>query len=122
MKKSIYLISIVLIVMVFVSLFLIARWNNHTTSVSSSEVAFTHIRLADDSLNLSGSLLSSAKSYRGFTYTIEKDTLYLTLSQGMVNRKYPDGDFTIAIEDQALEQVSAIYLKSGSDIEQIDAE
>jgi len=118
-KKSICLVAIALIAIVFVSLFLFARGNDDMTSVSSSEVAFTNILLADNTLTISGSLLNSAKSYREYTYTIESDTLYLTVSAGMINRKYPYGDFTIEIQDVALQNVSAIHLKSDSETKQI---
>lgn len=89
------------------------------TSVSGSEVAFTDIRLENNTLTIHGSLLSSAKSYRKYTYTIEEDTLYLTVSAGMVNRKYPYGNFTIEIHDPTLQNVSTIRLKSDNETKRI---
>lgn len=118
-KRAVCLVAIVLIAIVLVLLFLVARGNNNMTSVSSSEVAFTDIRLADDTLTISGSLLNSAKSYREYAYTIESNTLYLTISAGVINHKYPYGDFTIEIQDVALQNVSAIHLKSDSETKQI---
>ena len=118
-NKAVSLVAIIIVAAVLVLLFHVTREDNRVTNVSFDEVALTDISVVGDTVTLSGSLLNSAKSYRKYAYTVESDTLYLTISAGLVNHKYPHGDFTIEIRDPELQNISTICLKRDNKIKKV---
>ena len=91
-----------------------ALWKSST---SINELAFNEISIVDteDKLVLNGILLSSGKSYRGYTYRIQNDNLYITINSGIVCRNYQDGHFEITIEDPNISSIQQVYLQDGND-------
>lgn len=89
--------------------------SNNMIKVSNAEIAFSNIILTDNKLTATAVLTASGKSFRGYDYTIEKNTLYITVYGGLVNNKYSNGDFTIDIEDN-LQSITTVCLKNNDDV------
>lgn len=119
MKKKtliILLIPIVAFCLVF-SIFLLILYQ--VSSVSMSEISIHNMSLSDHTFTARGTFVSSGKSFRSYTYTIDGCALYITIYGGLVTKKYPNGDFSITIEDIGLQNVSEVFLIHGKDAEQI---
>lgn len=111
MKRKYFWMIIVLIV--FVILLVIAgivfSFFNNADEVSSTEVSFEAMELTDTSFTAEGIFTSSGMSFRKYEYTVEGDTLSISVFGGLVNNKYPNGDFKIAIQGQ-LENITKVCL------------
>lgn len=112
MKKKIIIISI-MILLVLLHLFFLLKNNKQMQGVSISEIIIREVSLSEQKFTLSGSFVSSGKSFRNYTYTIDGDSLYIVISGSFVTKKYPQGDFSIKIEDVNLKNVSKVFLKHG---------
>lgn len=101
-----------ILAMLLVFVFLLKN-NMQMQGVSISEIIIRDVSLSEQKFTLSGSFVSSGKSFRKYTYTIDGDSLYIVISGGLVTKKYPSGDFSIKIEDVNLKNVSKVFLKHG---------
>jgi len=90
-------------------------------STHRSELFFSEIKLQenDSRVVLVGELISSGKSYRGFSYRVENSTLIITIKSGLVNPVHPHGSFSIEIVDNQISGVRSIAIESGIEIESI---
>lgn len=86
------------------------------SSTSINELAFNEISIinAENKLVLNGTLVSSGKSYHDFTYSIQDNTVYITINSGIVHKKYQGGHFEIVIEEPNISSIQQIYLQDGS--------
>ncbi|MDO4793776.1 MAG: hypothetical protein Q3993_06300 [Filifactor alocis] len=83
---------------------------NHTGSRTDfNELAFSDFSLTDTSFYAKVSFVSSGKSLRSLSHSIEDESLYITVLGGLVNKKYPEGCFNIDIRTD-LSSVSDVYL------------
>lgn len=82
---------------------------------SNTELSFENIELTDTSFTAQCIFISSGKSFRKYDYTMEGDTLYLTVYGGLVNSKYPNGNFEIVIEDH-LENITKVCLNGTDEV------
>ncbi len=101
---------IIIIVLVGVMVFIYSG-----DKTSNTELSFENIELTDTSFTAQCIFTSSGKSFRKYDYTMEGDTLYLTVYGGLVNRKYPNGDFEIVIEDH-LENITKVCLNGTDEV------
>lgn len=100
-------------ILVLVFLFFYLRWNS---ILSINEVAITSVELSDENLRLEGTLTSSAKYYKDFDYSIEGETLIITL-YGTLFKRGQD-DLSILISDD-LSGVQTILLKDKTEEKEI---
>ena len=116
MKRKLFWILIVLlafiIIIVLVGVMVFIYSGDKT---SNTELSFENIELTDTSFTAQCIFTSSGKSFRKYDYTMEGDTLYLTVYGGLVNRKYPNGDFEIVIEDH-LENITKVCLNGTDEV------
>lgn len=112
MKRKIIIISIMIVLVLLAFVFTLKN-NRQMQGVSISEIIIRDVSLSEQKFTLSGSFVSSGKSFRNYTYTIDGDSLYIVINGGLVIKKYPLGDFSINIEDENLKNVSKVFLKHG---------
>lgn len=116
MKQKLFWILMVLlafiIIIVFVGVMVFVYSDDKT---SNTELSFENIELTDTSFTAQCIFTSSGKSFRKYDYTMEGDTLYLTVYGGLVNNKYPNGDFEIVIQDH-LENITKVCLKGTDEV------
>lgn len=112
MKRKIIVRGMLILAMLLVFVFLLKN-NMQMQGVSISEIIIRDVSLSEQKFTLSGSFVSSGKSLRNYTYTIDGDSLYIVISGSFVTKKYPQGDFSIKIEDVNLKNVSKVFLKHG---------
>ncbi len=116
MKRKLFWILIVLlafiIIIVLVGVMVFIYSGDKT---SNTELSFENIELTDTSFTAQCIFTSSGKSFRKYDYTMEGDTLYLTVYGGLANRKYPNGDFEIVIEDH-LENITKVCLNGTDEV------
>lgn len=110
MKKLMAIILIV-IVCVIIAVFVIRSGGNR--SISYEEIAIDDISLSENSLELNGSILASAKNYKHYKYVIIDENLYITMYGGLVTKANSNGEFNIVIDDVEMKKVNSIYLKNG---------
>lgn len=92
---------------------------NHSGSRASfTELAFSNSSLTDTSFYSNVSFVSSGKSLRSLSHSIEDDSLYITVRGGLANKKYPKGDFNINIRED-LSSVNNVYLMDEAEDEPI---
>lgn len=101
---------IIIIVLVGVMVFIYSG-----DKTSNTELLFENIELTDTSFTAQCVFTSSGKSFRKYDYTMEGDTLYLTVYGGLVNSKYPNGDFEIVIQDH-LENITKVCLNGTDEV------
>lgn len=116
-KKTISVLAIFLVVGSVIT-FLFVR-GDHISSLSINELSINNVSLSNNELALSGSLLSSGKSYRSYSYDISGSDIYITINGGIVTKKYPYGDFDFTIKDNNLQKVDIVYLKHKNKLTQI---
>ncbi len=111
-------ITAMLILGVFTAVFIL-----HGSSASRDELTFSEISLIKDESKaiLAGELNSSGKSYLGYSYRIEGDSLIVTIRSGLVTPIHPFGDFRIEIVDTKVSSIQEISIKSGKDISAVYA-
>lgn len=115
-KPICIIVLIVLIIIVIVVFFNHTRGGSRNMMrVSNTEIAFSNMILTDTNLTATAIFTSSGKSFRGYDYTIEENTLYITVYGGLVSNKYPNGDLTIDIQDE-LQSITTICLKNNDDV------
>ena len=116
MKQKLFWILIVLlafiIIIVLVGVMVFIYSGDKT---SNTEKSFENIELTDTSFTAQCIFISSGKSFRKYDYTMEGDTLYLTVYGGLVNSKYPNGNFEIVIEDH-LENITKVCLNGTDEV------
>ncbi len=116
MKRKLFWILIVLlafiIIIVLVGVMVFIYSGDKT---SNTELSFENIELTDTSFTAQCIFISSGKSFRKYDYTMEGDTLYLTVYGGLVNSKYPNGNFEIVIEDH-LENITKVCLNGTDEV------
>lgn len=112
MKRKIIVRGILIAAILLVFVFLLKN-NKQMQGVSLSEIIIRDVSLSEQKFTLSGSFVSSGKSFRNYTYTIDGDSLYIVINGGLVTKEYPSGDFSIKIEDEKLKNVSKVFLKHG---------
>ncbi|CAM3661549.1 MULTISPECIES: hypothetical protein [Saccharibacillus] len=112
-KKTMLAFGVLIVLLLFAG-FLMAHFQqkNSRSILSVEELAISEASLDEHSLSIQGSILASAKSYRGYHYTIKQNDVYIQIEGGVVTKKYPSGDFNITIEDPDLKNVKAVYIKS----------
>lgn len=110
MKKKIIIISIMIVLALLTFVFTLKN-NRQMQAVPLSEIIIRDVSLSEQKFTLSGSFVSSGKSFRKYTYTIDGDSLYIVINGGLVTKEYPSGDFSIKIEDENLKNVSKVFLK-----------
>ncbi|MDE6319443.1 MAG: hypothetical protein K2M22_07025 [Lachnospiraceae bacterium] len=110
-NRLIRMTAIIALIAIISSVFLILT---RSEIVTDSEVVLTNISLSDTALNAAGTFTSSGNSFRKYVYTIKENSLYITVYGGLVSNKYPNGDFTIDIQDD-LHGINTVYLKSGDE-------
>lgn len=115
MNKKVIAMSII-VVMLICFLFSL---RNSQLSVSMSEIIIRDISLSEQSFTLTGDFISSGKSFRNYTYTVDEHNLYITIKGGLVTKKYPSGHFSIIIEDENLQNATKVFLTRGKDKEPI---
>lgn len=118
MKKKIIIISIMIVLALLTFVFTLKN-NRQMQAVPLSEIIIRDASLSEQKFTLSGSFVSSGKSFRNYTYTIDGDSLYIVINGGLVTKEYPSGDFSIKIEDENLKNVSKVFLKHGEVKDQI---
>lgn len=118
MKKKIIIISIMIVLALLTFVFTLKN-NRQMQAVPLSEIIIRDVSLSEQKFTLSGSFVSSGKSFRNYTYTIDGDSLYIVINGGLVTKEYPSGDFSIKIEDENLKNVSKVFLKHGEVNDQI---
>lgn len=111
MKRKITLTGILIAAILLV--FFLLKNNKQMQGVSISEIIIRDVSLSEQKFTLSGSFVSSGKSFQNYTYTIDGDSLYIVISGSFVTKKYPQGDFCIKIEDVNFKNVSKVFLKHG---------
>lgn len=116
MKQKLFWILIVLlafiIIIVLVGVMVFIYSGDKT---SNTELSFENIELTDTSFTAQCIFISSGKSFRKYDYTMEGDTLYLTVYGGLVNSRYPNGNFEIVIEDH-LENITKVCLNGTDEV------
>ena len=116
MKRKLFWILMVLlafiIIIVLVGVIVFIYSDDKT---SNTELLFENIELTDTSFTAQCMFTSSGKSFRKYDYTMEGDTLYLTVYGGLVNSKYPNGNFEIVIEDH-LENITKVCLNGTDEV------
>lgn len=118
MKKKIIIISIMIVLALLTFVFTLKN-NRQMQAVPLSEIIIRDVSLSEQKFTLSGSFVSSGKSFRNYTYTIDGDSLYIVINGGLVTKEYSSGDFSIKIEDVNLKNVSKVFLKHGKVNDQI---
>lgn len=112
MNRKIIVTGILIAAMLLLFVFTLKN-NRQMQAVPLSEIIIREVSLSEQKFTLSGSFVSSGKSFRNYTYTIDGDSLYIVINGGLVTKKYPFGDFSIKIEDENLKNVSKVFLKHG---------
>ncbi len=117
MKKSLIYISLFLL-LVAVALFYFYR----ETDTSVAEIFIRDIQRVpgEGQFVISGDLVSSAKSYRGYRFRSEGDTLILSIRSGLVTPFHKSGNFQIKIDiGQGEKEIKRIVIDSADKISQI---
>lgn len=111
------ILGIILTVIVVLGVSFVMFFSLNKSSTPISEIAFNEISITQNEgvVIIAGTLMSSGKSYRDFTYSIQDDTLMVTINSGIVSKKHMDGSFYIKIEDVRISNVQEIYLHDGKD-------
>lgn len=78
----------------------------------SRSIFFYSAELTDNSFIADAYYIESAISFRKYSYTIDGEGLHIVVKSGLVSKKYPSGQFDIAIYDD-LSNVKYIYIKDG---------
>lgn len=119
MKKKVILLTVIIggVVIVMVSIFGYLKFSSHSTP--SYEIGFKDISISNNILSIEGDLMSSAKAYKGYTYTIENGNLYITIKSGSVTKKYSDSHFDIIIKDDDLNKIDKVFIKHEKELTQI---
>jgi hypothetical protein len=78
----------------------------------SRSIFFYSAELTDNSFVADAYYIESATSFRKYSYTIDEEGLHIVVKSGLVNKKYPYGQFDIAIYDD-LSTVKHVYIKDG---------
>lgn len=112
MNRKIIVTGILIAAMLLVFVFLLKN-TMQMQGISISEIIIRDVSLSEQKFTLSGSFVSSGKSFRNYTYTIDGDSLYIVINGGLVTKKYSSGDFSIKIDDVNLKNVSKVFLKHG---------
>lgn len=116
MKRKLFWILIVLLAFIIIIILVgVMVFIYSGDKTSNTELSFENIELTDTSFTAQCIFTSSGKSFRKYDYTMEGDTLYLTVYGGLVNRKYPNGDFEIVIEDH-LENITKVCLNGTDEV------
>lgn len=118
-KKAIIFLVILLIIIGLVVTFHTLKGSEDMNNVSYHELAITNMTLTEESFTAHCFIIVSSKTFRNYTYVIEDDSLYITVSGGLVSKKYPHGGFDIIINDTALKNVDVVFLKSHKETSQI---
>lgn len=118
MKNKPIWIIIVLTVLIAAAIagivfFIYNRSAEDMMSVSDTEISFSNIELTDTNLTAVAAFTASGKSYRKYNYTVEGNTLYITVYGGLVSSRYPNGDFMIDIHDN-LQNITTVCLKDNN--------
>lgn len=102
--------AVILIVMLWI-VFFVYRTGSEA---SAAELSFTEMKLTDTGFTAKAEFMSSGKSFRKYSYTIEEGVLYLTVYGGLAGGRYSEGSFAVDIQDD-LKNVSAVCLKGCDD-------
>ena len=110
-----WLIIVLVIIGCFIAIFVCLRANSVT---DVNELAFNEIEMikSENKVVLKGELVSSGKSYYGYTYCFQDNSLYISIKSGMITRKHTDGSFEIAIENSKISETNKIYVKDRSNM------
>lgn len=109
-KKKFVRMALILIVLSGIVFFAYSRGSK----ASAAELSFTDMELTDTGFTAKAEFMSSGKSFRKYSYTIEGGVLYLTVYSKLAGGRYSAGSFTIDIQDD-LRDISAVCLKGCDD-------
>lgn len=115
MKRKLFWILMVLLAFIIIVVVGVMVFIYSGDKTSNTELLFENIELTDTSFTAQCMFTSSGKSFRKYDYTMEGDTLYLTVYGGLVNSKYPNGDFEIVIQDH-LENITKVCLNGTDEV------
>ena len=120
MKKirllAIFIISIIAIGITASTIAALYRTSTHTDELILNDVLLSR---GESSFSLDGSIISSGRSYRGFSYVIQNNKLLLTIYSGLVVPTRSNGCFSVLIVDGQLSTIQNIYIKHGEELTQI---
>lgn len=106
----------VVLVIAIISIVVVTMSQNKMNELHFSEIAIQKVSFSDDTIQISGDLVSSAKTYRKYSYHVEDDNLYLTIKGGLVTKKYPASDLNITIQDKNAKSINKVYLKYSNEV------
>lgn len=115
MKKIFAVVFIVIMLIIFFVIFVIT---NKCTS-DFSDLSIHDISLYENTFKATAMQLSSGKSIRNYSYTVNNDSLYITIYSGMVTRKHQSGTLYINFTDSQLCDIKTVYLQNGESVKLI---
>ncbi|HEY5561451.1 MAG TPA: hypothetical protein VIK72_06780 [Clostridiaceae bacterium] len=101
-----------LVIIIPLTIILISIITYFAVGVADSTVAqyVKSVMVSNETIKISGTTVNSGEAFTGYSYTINKDTIYLKLRYSIVNPIHKSGDFNILINNN-FGNIKYIYMQ-----------